>query len=76
VVHSAVLASPKVCGKGTTWCVSCYTTHPVKIIEIVFGTRYNFLKLFSHVIYNVGLNLCSGLHKIMCVCVCIYIYIY
>ena len=46
MVHSAVLASAKVCGKGTTWCVSCFTTHPVKIIEIVFGTRYKqFFKI-------------------------------
>ena len=46
MVHSAVLASAKVCGEGTSWCVSCFATRPVKIVEIVFGTKYkHFLKI-------------------------------
>ena len=46
MVHAPVLASAKVCGKGTTWRVSCFTTHPMKIIDIVFGTKYkHFLKI-------------------------------
>jgi hypothetical protein len=59
VVHSAVLASAKVCGKGTTWHVSCFTTHAVNITQIVFGTKHkHFLRIVKPCDFCCWINQC------------------